>query len=417
MATNAFEALLTPETLQARRMAELQMVNAREPNFWVQQANRTGADIRKTLREHGIGLTKRDKQAAYNQAILQQAAQSAAAMVKDGMDPNEARSRVLENAAREFLANGNYQEADELLGQVDQIRQMQAERAKLLSTAANQASMAENRPESTAAGTTRAQAAATTAAAREALVPSQQNLNRASADLKDRTDPNLRGSGGSAGADINKSQVAKVRDTMVGWLGYSEKAEQIANILARAPRTGTKTAGLLTPILQEISSLAGVTPASTAQVLARQPEDSKAAYSAVAGEIKRTADRLGVNFSLFNSLVIDLAYARARINDPGGRISDKDFKAALDAIGASGDAGAFASTLRNDLRNTWQQTRRQFTGNKMDTEDEPLWVEGRERASTLQLLDQPTGKPVSAPSGKTETAKERFERIKRSMGR
>lgn len=420
MSTNAFEALLTPETLRARREAELAAANKEEPNFWLRQSNMAGLQFRNALRKRGIGLSDRDTQAAYNQSVLQGAAQSAAAMVKDGMDPAEARVMVLENAGREFVKNGNYAEADEVLAQASSIRSQMLEREKLktdieytkgakTALAGANADAATRNAEARVAN---AQAALDRAGSTQERVDAQNELDLAAADLKRRTDPNLRGTGGKGGPGIPGSKVASYRDQMAGWLGFARKATQLVDVIVRAQRTGTLTAGKLAPVLQEISGLMGVTPASANQILAGQKEDSKAAYAAAAPEIARAANRLGVNFVLFNSLVIDLAYAHARTNDPTGRISDRDLAAAIQALGASGDAEAMAANLRRLLSDGWFATKKGFEFNKLNNDSEPAWTEGLQRATELGLEKAPPPPKVTpAPEGRKETAAERAARM------
>lgn len=426
MSTNAFEALLTPETLRARREAELAQVNKDQPDFWVRQANMAGSTLRQALRKHGIGLTERDKTAAYNQGILQQAAQSAAGMVKDGMDPDEARAQVLENAAREFLSNGNYQEADAMLKQASTIRGAQLERRKLQTDieytagakTANTNAMALSRLQA-------AEAALSKASTAEERSFYQNKLDEAKAEYYGRM-PQERGAGASGASGLTKKTVGDLRNQMAGWLGYTDRVKKTIDILARAPRTGTKTAGAVAPILQEIQGLLGITPVTSSQIIQGQDEVGRMAYSKARPKIAVEADRLGVNYSQLEALVIDMAYSRARIRDPGGRLSDKDFKVSLDALGASGDANAMASVLREDLGLTWNDVRRLWTGNKLDTPDEPLWGEGSERAEQLGLY-QPQAAPTKAvptqspPAqggpAKGETARQRLERIKRENSR
>lgn len=421
MATNPFEALLTPETLRARREVELAGVNKAQPNFWVQQANRAGADMRQTLRERGIGLAPRDKQAAYNQGIMENASQAAASMVEDGMDPDEARALVMENAGAEFMKNGNFAEADQVLKQASAMRSAKLERNKL------KADIAYTEGAKTSLGFANAAAAETNAQARvdaaqaalgragstQERVDAQNELDMATADLRRRTDPNLRGSGGSGGSTPTRQ--GKLKDAMIGWLGFSEKAEQLASVLERAQRTGTWVAGKVTPVIQELGGLLGATPATSAQIMAGQGDTSKDAYNRVAADIMRTADRLGVNRPLYNSIIIDLAYAHARANEPGGRISNNDFTFALQAMGAGGDAEATLATVRKTLGDAWRNVERGYRGDGLDTDQDPLWAEGSARARQLGLLKQPTP-PVaspapSAPPGRKETAKERAARM------
>lgn len=415
MATNPFEALLTPENLRRRREAELTALNAKQPNFWVQQANRAGANLRQTLRERGIGLSQRDRQAAYNQGILENAAQTVAGMVKDGMDPNEARALALETAGSEFLKNGNYEEAQEVMGQANQIRTMLIERQKLKAEAdywQNVKPVVETQRAGAAVGQAEAaQQRAETAAGR---APAQNVKDVAQAGYYDRM-PQEKGTS-APGSALNKSARFDIVSKMAGWMGYTQKAEQIATVLQRAARTGTVAAGGLAGILNEVKGILGTAPGNVAQIMGQQDTEGRASYSRMAPEIARTADRLGVNRALYNSLVIDIAYDRARARDSGGRLSDNDIKLSMQALGASGDAESMLATLRNDLGNLWQSTSRDFRYNKLDTDEEPAWVEGLERARQMgfektpkQAAPVPTGVP--APAAKGETLQERAKRL------
>lgn len=419
MATNPFEALLTPETLDQRRQAELEDQNAKSPSFWTRYANRSGMELRAALRTHGIGLTPEDRKAAYNQGIMQQAAAAAKGMIGEKWDPDEAHASALENAAQEFLKGGNFEEAQQVLLQASQIRKMQQERRKLKADADYLESVKPVVETTKAeAAATRAGAAVTTAGAAKtraetdaSVAPSKIYLNEARARLYDRTDPNKVNEfvAGSKKYGITPSEYAKNVNTMSGWVGYSAKVEQLAHILARAPKTGSKIIGGPTVAVQELGGALGLTPGSLSQIISGMDKTDRETYNAFTSEIDRTANRLGVNRAIFQSLVIDLAYERARARDGGGRLSDKDIEMSIKALGASGDAEAMLSVLRMDMDNLYQSAARNMRSFGMDRDEEPIWQESKQRAQDLGLVkfDRPTpsGQPP-AQSGPVQPKSE-----------
>ena len=55
--------------------------------------------------------------------------------------------------------------------------------------------------------------------------------------------------------------------------------------------------------------------------------------------------RWAINNDKYGSAVTHLAYMLAKNNDPGGRVTDKDFDAAVNMLGSGGDKASLAATL------------------------------------------------------------------------
>ena len=374
MATNPFEALLTPDKLQAAREAELDK-KYEGAGFWGREMARAGASVRQALREKGEGLTPDDRKAALNQSLMQASAQSYAGMVKDGMDPDMARIRVLEETLNQFMAAGEYATAITFMPQIESLKKAQAERRKLTAEATwteeykpqieeAKAEAAARRAE--AAGDT-AEAARIRAQAAADRVASQNRKDEAKAGLDDRTDPNLRGTKGTDSdkgppKTANTSDIADYNKQVAGGLGLLRRASQYRSLLASRPQVGAPPAQWQAWAQSQMKGLVatlggGVSP----QVL---DEESRKAYDAAASRVAVTANKLNVDVAAFRSLALDLAYAIAKVNDPGGRLSNQDFDTALAILGGGPDATAAIKTLDQTVRNSVENLMAIGRGNK-----------------------------------------------------
>lgn len=373
MATdNPFASILTPENLKAGREAVIDE-KYKGAGFWGQQMAQAGGQVRQALREKGMGLDANDRKAALNQIILQSSAQSYAGMVKDGMDPDEARIGVLEETMNQFMASGEYSTAMTLLPQIEQLKKIKAERRKLNSEAAyNETIKGEVETAKAEAAKARARAAETTAGAAVTRadatadrVDAQNAEDLASAGLKDRTDPNIRaGKGGGADKDgtpkINASTRAGIIQQVAGGLGLISRAGQYRTMLSTRPEVGAPPAQWAAWMnSQARGALASVGGGVSPDALS---EADRAAYVAKAADTALAARRLNVDVASFRSLSLDLAYAIARAREPGGRLTNQDFDTALKILGGDPDASAALRTLDNTIKNSVRDIRNTVKG-------------------------------------------------------
>jgi hypothetical protein len=302
-------------------------------------------------------MSPEDKRAAGVQGVLQNAQKQLAEMVKSGdIDPMDAQEVAVGNAIQDFMAMGDYQSAQALVPQLNQVRQYKAELGKLYSeTAENQADQV-NALSQAGKYQTEAGAIETKLPFETANLSAQAGANEAlarqrdaDARLKDRTtDPNrAKGSDPASLSAIvdkyGKAELAKAREAQSATLGGFSALHELSLHMDQHP---------------EVASLAGKGVAGAGQYvvgamnfLQRKGTAEANVYDKLTDEQKELAQKgraqralnakkmgllQGVN--TYNSLVIDTAYAMARAMDPGGRLSNNDFAFALEALGAVQDA-------------------------------------------------------------------------------
>ena len=359
MATNPFEALLTPASLKARREQEIQKKYS-PMGFWANEMAQAGGTVRQALREQGVGLTPDDRRAALTEGLMQAGSRSFAEMVKEGADPDEAREGVLAETMREFMAAGDYQSAGLITQQLDALSKQKMERRKLKADI----EFAESRPELEAAKVEaqaqRAEAAGRTAEAaalraeNEALRnPSviQKNISQAGqADRSPVVRPVGGGGGAAAGKDTgvrpNASTVATMNDQVAAALGLLDKASKYETLLATRPGLTAPAAAWAAWAQSQASGFLNFTGGGVSPNVLTDSE--RAVYLSERSKVQAKANELKVDKAVFDSLALDLAYAIARTND-SGRLSNQDFEVALKILGGSPDATAAIATLRNSV--------------------------------------------------------------------
>ena len=358
---NAFASLLpTPDNLADRREARFN-TNPGD-SFWAIEAGRAGLDLRRSLTQQGIAMSPEDQRAITAQAIIGGAQKRLAELVKAGtMDPLDAQEQVLTDTMSAFMQSGDWEAAQAMLPGLNQIRTYKDEQAKLRSeTSENVADEA------------RAYAAETkdltSAAAQVEELPSKiaerqanATLRIAGANLKDRTDPNIRsGSGGNkGGVEIPAAERREVREMGASAMTLFQAMNDLSNYAEQSPfvmSAGAAGAAEARSWIQGAKSLFAKRGAAMGgfAAMSDRPEDGREGVSpktivkANRSQTLAIAARLGItDVASFESLVIDAAYAVARANDPGGRLSNNDFDQALKMLGAVQDPVAAKKAFKS----------------------------------------------------------------------
>lgn len=365
--SNPFEALLmTPENLSLMRQAQFNAENQGE-NFWVRSAGRAGLEARNALLQRGIALGPEDQRALTTQAIMQGSQKRLADLVKTGkLDPMTAQEQVITETMSAFMQAGDYAAAQSLLPGLNQIRTYRAEIDKLRSEEAENKAQAYS---ATATGDVRYLRADAQIEADEALAEQRRAAGRASdatARLRDRTDPNRsRGGGGKGeGPSLSAAAEREQQQGIAGTLNLFNTMNDLIQIVEQFPFVTSKAAGVHTDIQQTFTGINNYF-ASTGKgakewdivSLSDDPKDARGGAQsprAIAiskeAQIRQKAAKLGVPVTVFRSAVINAAYALARANDPGGRLSNNDFDFAMQMLGAVEDPAAARASFANLAR-------------------------------------------------------------------
>lgn len=360
---NPFAGLvpMTPESLSDRRQLELDLQNKDpELGYWARSAGQSGLNLRNQLIAQGRHLNADDRRALATQTILQNAQTNLAELVKNGsLDPMDAQELVINKAMTEFMSVGDYQAAQSLIPQLNQVRSYRAELNKLRSetfqaTSAGQKSLVdagiateklpfEERLLTSQSGAQQAAGIASRANAVESL---------AKADLANRTDPNKEGAG-ALSLKIPAAEQVKVRASQTGVLNLFDRLDAMSALVTRDPRASSATGASANTVGQYLSGFANSFASAGSSVggygsLSTNSADARNSGGRSPKEIVESGRNtiysnyskmggkatLGIDVTLYESLVIDTAYALARANDPGGRLSDNDFQFALKTLGA-----------------------------------------------------------------------------------
>lgn len=336
-------------------------------NFWVRSAGRAGLEMRQSLMNRGIALGPEDKRAIDTQAIMAGAQKRLADLVKSGsVDPLDAQEKVITETMSAFMQAGDYSAAQSLLPSLNQIRTYRGEMDKLRSESEENRAQAYS---ATAAGDVRY----TRAPAQIDADVARAEASRARARLADRTDPNLRSSrSGPASGDTPSLSAAAEREhqqAIAGTITLFDTMNDLIQIVEQSPAALSAGAGLQTDasryvrgfqeyLQQRGSSIGGFSNLSSDPSATVEGNISpKELVARNRARIDATAKSLGVDRTLFESTVIDAAYALARANDPGGRLSNNDFDFSLRMLGAVQDPASARASFANLARRTIEKHR------------------------------------------------------------
>jgi hypothetical protein len=447
---NPFSSLapVTPGYLNDRRAAETEDAS-KGTDYWTQDAARKGLQLRIAMNEHGKWMSTEDKRALQTQNILQDSQKSLAQAVKDGMDPLDAQEMAYTSAMQQFMSVGDYEAARSVIPQLNQIRTYKAEAAKINSeTRENEGDLkkAESgvRRDDAATGLdvaktgvvgaeSQAQIGLRGSQAEQAAAAADQS--HANAELARAKIPFLgmekSGKGGMSQNIFGMKEDAAIRAKQSATMDLFDSLDTLSTITERSPRAASASSGAINYAGQYLSGLkssienkggtmggyeglsddpamsyveGGAAGATSPKQIGEKYED------AIEGNFKKMGGKstLGMDIVQYKSLVVDTAYMLARTNDNGGRLSDNDFKMAVDMLGAvqdpeSAKAGFYALAKRKygqykNFRTPFQPERYQYGFGGGDKILEEKWAKF-ERVWGPPPAGRPGPRSKPAPAG------------------
>lgn len=360
--TNPFATLITPDMLEAQRAQAVQERYAGADPF-VRMAAEAGYKLGKNSRAQGYGLTEEDIKAKRNQNVMSSAEQKYAELIKSGkMDAEEAQAAVLEEAIAGFSANGSWEQALALTQPLNAIRSQQLERRKLKAEAAFQESRpdieamkadaslikAEAAVQQAEAAASRAQTANDRAQTQMALDTARATLAMVQASVGGFRPPSGDGGGGEGqgggGTVYDKKRRQGVNQQLLSAASAADLMAQIREIGIADPRALTRAGGVMT-------SIATISE-STKALMRQEGYDPEA-------DARKYSETIKANISdqQLQSLVTDLAFAFARVRDPGGRLSNQDVENAVKIVSGAGSPQARMAVLDRAFANLHKQTK------------------------------------------------------------
>jgi hypothetical protein len=400
---NPFAMILSPEALEAQREAEA-MSGVNPNNPWEGMAAKAGLSIRKLLVQQGLGNAE-DRKASANQAIMQGSQRKFADFVQnEGMDADDAQAAVLEDAIAQFSANGNYEQALALTQPLQVLRTQKLERGKLkaettnleakpaLSEAQTQAALAqiETRQMMAQAAADRAQAQIQASQNNAELQAGRLALAASTLELKQAQFEALKAGGGLKQDSTFYQKMRFEADDHVLAAG------QAADLMANVSRVARSNPGAMTDAGAWASMVGGLASSARAAMQGAGydlgNEDQK---------VMTTLQKYNVNDSMLQSSALDLAYAFARVRDPGGRLSNQDVNMAIDIVRGKGDPVAMLATLKQNYKKLTKDTDnfvkvRQNQGIVLDPIGIDVYTQAKAEADAAILPPKSAPAPASA---------------------
>lgn len=378
---NPFAGLnvVLPEDLRAKREYEartrIDKAFSGATGYWVKEASEYGLNLRDRLNEVRGFVSPEDRRAAYTKGIMQNAAQAAERKIQfDGMDPMDAQESAVSQAMADLMHEGDYAGAQSLLPSLNKIRSYKAEMGKLKADT-YQSQMAGYKDESTGDTTYAKSPYEIRKLIEEAgyskAGQTERYANAYEAERHGKYWDRMPADGAGAGGQklaITPSEQGKFRESVSATRGVITKLRDLSNIMETSPATPGMAAAGVTTVGQYFTGAANYFKGAGMsfggyQSLSSDPRSAVgsngkdtsekalvdshskeiwASYQAAGGQ-----NSLGMDVVQYKSLIIDAAYALARANDPGGRLSDNDFNFALQTLGAVQNPeqakGAFAA--------------------------------------------------------------------------
>jgi hypothetical protein len=403
--TNPFGAILTPDSLKAQRQAEADKRAGGDP--WLQLAGDAGITARGVFAGLGLGDAN-DREAATNDAIMKKAQSNYADLVKNGtMTADEAQAKVLEGAISDFAANGNYEQALALTQPLNTLRQQSLERNKLRA----EASALDAKP---ALMDAQAQAKIAEIAQKDqALSIKQQQIEALianNASIQDINRQKLELAAQRLELDRLKAEQAAAKQGAMdpsSVFYQKKKFETDDHVLAAAQATDLMTT---------MQKVARANPAAMTDVGAWSSWTAGLAASARAAMGDNNIDldaqdqaalstitKNNITDAKLQSAAIDLAYAFARVRDPGGRLSNQDVSMAVQIVQGKGDPRAMMATLQQNYRKMVKDTVnyvRVRQGQGIKISEDALGVMQQAMVDYANTTHQPPENPLGvAPAG------------------
>jgi hypothetical protein len=399
---NPFGALVTPEVLSAQRRAQFDQ-EYQGQNPWVKLAAEAGFNMREMDRARGIGLTAEDRKAQRNQQIMKQSQSQYEQALKAGKTADEAQADVLEAAIREFAKNGEWEQALAMTQPLNALKEQALERRKLKAEAEN----IESKPEAKALDQELAAIKAQQAydAKLQQLEVARQNAQTA----QDRLDVQMAIAELQNQRALDKLEAkanAPEKESVAQWKARKETNESLAaasdsaNLMADLRTMIKRSPGALS-MTGEFATRLGTYSTSAKALLNRSgwdPDELKGG-----GKASEWV-KLNVDNASQRALVVQLAYAFARANDPGGRLSNQDLEQAKAVVSGEGNPEARLAVLDGAFSGLARSTTSKLgAALDMDTKigdnSRNRWIESARRYGTLARGDQKPEAPAAAADG------------------
>lgn len=419
---NPFSSLImTPDNLSGLREAQFD-ARSEGQGFWVQEAGRAGLSMRRNLLARGIAMSPEDERAIATHAIMQGSQKRLADLVQSGeLDPLDAQELVLNETMSAFMQAGDYESARSLLPGLNQIRTYRLEQGKLRSEIGENVASAESSRASAAKSTTEAAAVATKLPFETGKLSAETGAARGSeaerfahARLYDRTDPNIRASKAGSGASqrVGPAEQREVREGLSGTLNLFTTMNDLIQMVEQAPWVTSSAAEAHTGVQQFLTGTNKYMSASgkgreiwNIEDLSSDPaqgRDGSPSPRVIVAQndkkIRQAANKLGVDVTVFRSAVINAAYALARANDPGGRLSNNDFDFALQMLGAAQDPAAARAAFSNLARQAYNKHKDRMKSLGSENVNELFQEQNEEVESTYKAFVDRYGK-LGVPGG------------------
>ena len=405
MATNPFESLATPDSVAASRLAAADAAYADQP-IYTQMAGQAGARFNNAMTSAGM-LTDEDRKAQHTNQVMTDAQSKYSEYIKDGsMTPDDAQAAVLEDAIKQFSGAGNWEQAIALTQPLNALRTQAAERAKLRAEATNLESKPDAKAIDQQIATLRIEAdyqaksnalevAAQRADTAMSRAQAQNELNRLQAELLQWKLDHPPTPGGNAMANAIRKGGEKLNENVTSAAESANLMADLREQIAANPQAATLTGNLVTQIMK-YGSAARATVNSSGWDAGKTIEGSQSSVwlrNNVANEKQR-------------ALVVSLAYAFARSNDPGGRLSNQDLEQAMRVVSGEGSPTSRIELLDQAFTGLARKTTNEISS-KIDSgvtvgpNTRKIWMGTTQRYSqlTAKSLAKAELAAAAAPSG------------------
>lgn len=365
---NPFDSLrpLTPGGLERQRTADML---ALQPNasFWVREAGLSGIRARRRLADRGIAVTPEDQRAIATQEIMAGAQKRLAELVKTGgLDPMDAQEQAIKETMQAFMQAGDFEAAQGLLPGLNQIRTYKDEQNKLRSEAAENLAQGQQALSAAALSDERTADIFTQRPGKMANTAAQTQERLAHARYWDRM-PQAKapGKGDGEGPTMSEKAQSDGMEVLRSTFTVYDTMHDLLQLVTQTPGVMSGAAGVQAGIQNRLAGLDAYFKSKGSNIggfesLSTNPDDARASdgkspkliAAQKRQQVYKVADRLNVDRTLFESMVINAAYSIARANDPGGRLSNNDFDYALQMLGAVDDPVAAKAAFANLARQT-----------------------------------------------------------------
>jgi len=337
---NPFASLVTPDVLAQQRRAAMEK-EYEGADVWTKLITDAGFKMREADRARGIGLTDEDKLARQNQMVMEGTQRRYAELVESGeYTADEAQAAVLEDAIKQFSANGAWEQAISLTQPLHQLQQQKLERDKLKADITYTESRPEAKEIDQQIATMRAEQAfdakimqleiakQNAATARMALAVDLEIAAMRAERERDRDAQ--KEAGGGKPTVYEQRKIDEIHDKLNTATETARLMGDLRGLIRRSPGALSLAGDLSTKF--QAATMAAKTALRQEGWNPEHIVDSKMTVT----------EWLNNHNVRQRALVTQLAYQLAKGNDPGGRLSNQDLELAHKIVAGEG-------TLRSRL--------------------------------------------------------------------